>query len=117
MLKAWIFLLIAIVFEVAGVSVLNYSGSEYQLYAYISLYVMICISYYFMSLAILKISVGIAYALWEVVGISLITLISLIFFQVHLSTQQYIGLGLAALGILLVNLGEVKNENKEVKNA
>ena len=116
MLRAWIFLLSAIVCEVIGVSVLNYSDNTYQTYAYGFLFFMICISYYFMSLAIRKISVGVAYAIWEVVGLSLITLISIFVFSAQLNTQQYIGLALAITGIVCVNIGEAKHDTKESVN-
>lgn len=117
MLKAWIFLMLAIVCEVVGVSVMNYTQDSPTnlIFVYGFMFIMIGIAYYFMSLSIRKISVGIAYAIWEIVGLSLITLIALLIFNTSLKTQEYIGLGLAILGIILVNLGE-DYHLQEIKN-
>ncbi|EEO25244.1 DMT family transporter [Helicobacter winghamensis] len=109
MLKAWIFLILAIVCEVFGVSVMNYSQEENQIFVYGFMFVMIGIAYYFMSISIRTISVGVAYAIWEIVGLSLITIIAVFIFGTSLKTQEYIGLGLAIIGITLVNLGEDHN--------
>ncbi len=106
MLQAWIFLLLAICCEVFGVSVMNYSEEGSKIITYGFMFVMLGISYYFMSLAICRINVGTAYAIWEVVGLSLIAVISIFIFGNHLNTQEYIGLALALVGIILVNLGE-----------
>lgn len=109
MLKAWIFLILAIVCEVFGVSVMNYSQEGNQIFVYVFMFVMIGIAYYFMSISIRTISVGVAYAIWEIVGLSLITIIAVFIFGTPLKTQEYIGLGLAIIGITLVNLGEDHN--------
>lgn len=116
MLKAWIFLVLAIVCEVFGVSVMNYSQEGNQIFVYGFMFAMIGIAYYFMSISIRTISVGIAYAIWEIVGLSLITIIAVFFFGASLKTQEYIGLALAIIGIILVNLGEdhKQNSKKEV---
>lgn len=111
MIKAWIFLILAIFCEVFGVSVVNYAqegGNKIIIYGI--LFAMIGIAYYFMSLSIRKISVGVAYAIWEIVGLSLITIIALFVFKAELKMQEYIGLALAIIGIVLVNLGEEHGE-------
>ncbi|MDA3966740.1 MULTISPECIES: DMT family transporter [Helicobacter] len=111
MLKAWIFLLLAIVCEVFGVSVMNYTGEDDKIMIYGFMFLMIGIAYYFMSLAIRKINVGTAYAIWEIVGLSLITIIAVFIFDTSLKIQEYIGLALALLGIILVNLGEYHEDS------
>ncbi|CAG9468753.1 multidrug efflux SMR transporter [Campylobacter upsaliensis] len=116
MLKAWIFLMLAIVCEVFGVSVMNYSQEGNQIFVYGFMFAMIGVAYYFMSLSIRTISVGVAYAIWEIVGLSLITLIAVFIFDASLKTQEYIGLALAIVGIVLVNLGEKHEDEKEVEN-
>ncbi|MCI5968450.1 DMT family transporter [Helicobacter sp.] len=114
MLKAWMFLIVAIICEVLGVSVMNSTQGDSQnnpLFVYAFMFIMIGIAYYFMSLSIRKISVGIAYAIWEIVGLSLITIIAIFVFGTSLKTQEYIGLALAILGIFLVNLGDTHSNN------
>ncbi|WP_325049116.1 SMR family transporter [Dongshaea marina] len=73
---------------------------------YLLMWSMIGISYFFLSLAVKKISIGVAYAIWEGLGIALITLMSVVVFKEHLNTQAIIGLGMAVIGIVMVNAGE-----------
>ncbi|MBX7490349.1 DMT family transporter [Helicobacter turcicus] len=115
MLKAWVFLILAIICEVFGVSVMNYSQVGNEIFMYGFMFAMIGVAYYFMSISIRTISVGVAYAIWEIVGLSLITIIAIFIFGTSLKAQEYIGLALAILGITLVNLGEDHRHGKKQK--
>ncbi len=106
MLIARLFLLLAIVAEVAGTSTMSYIGESNAWEGYLVMYVLIAISYYFLSKAANKISIGVAYATWEGLGIALITLVSIVLFDANLSAQQLLGLALAVVGIVCVTLGE-----------
>lgn len=120
---AWIFLIIAILLEVSAVGLLQgipkilesrgifgiSFGSTMltnALLAKINLLVMICISYYCMSLALREIALGVAYSIWEIVGLIGILLISFIFFTPNLSLKQYLGIILGFVGVICVILGE-----------
>ncbi|KJG35065.1 multidrug transporter [Photobacterium angustum] len=103
---ARIFLLLAIAAEVAGTSTMSLISSEGSHWGYWVMYGLICISYFFLSLAAKKIAIGVAYAVWEGLGIALITLVSVFVFDAQLNTQQLIGLAMATIGIVLVTLGE-----------
>lgn len=103
---AWIFLTLAILAEVLSTGILK-AGNR-NLYSYILMAIFIAISYYLMALAIRKIQVGIAYAMWEILGSSCIVLMSVFVFDEILSTKEIIGILLAILGIILINIGEVK---------
>ncbi|HEH3710260.1 TPA: QacE family quaternary ammonium compound efflux SMR transporter [Campylobacter jejuni] len=98
---AWFFLIAAIVFEVLGTSFLK---MENQILGYI----FIAFSYFFMGKAIKKIQVGIAYAVWELLGIILILLVSFIVFKESLTLTQILGIILSIIGIIMINIGEVK---------
>lgn len=105
-LLAWFFLLLAIVAEVIGTSFLK---AENIFYALFMMSIFIAISYYFMGKAITKIQVGIAYAVWELLGAVLIILVAFFIFGERLSTTQMLGLALAFIGIIMINLGEAKH--------
>lgn len=111
MLRAWIFLILAVVCEVFGISAMHYSQEKGQIFVYGFMFIMIAFAYYFMSLSICKLSVGVAYAMWEIIGLSLITILAVFVFDTPLKLQESIGLALAILGIVLVNLGETHREN------
>ncbi|QUJ67560.1 QacE family quaternary ammonium compound efflux SMR transporter [Photobacterium sp. GJ3] len=113
MFIARIFLLLAITSEVAGTSTMNLIGEENSLWGYGVMYLLITVSYYFLSLAAKKIAIGVAYAVWEGLGIALITLVSLFVFDADLSLQELLGLGLAVVGIVMVTLGESQPEQDQ----
>lgn len=103
-MKAWVFLLLAIVSEVAGTSALKFFAHE----AFLSYGVMaglIGVSYYCMALACVRIPVGVAYAMWEVLGVICIVLVGVVGFGEVLSLYQKLGLALGIGGIILINLG------------
>lgn len=113
MLFAWMFLLLAIVTEVAGTASINRIIEDGSLVSYIPMWLGISVSYFFLSKAIKRIPIGIAYALWEGVGVTLITLLSVFYFGYSLSMQEIVGLALAIMGIVMVNAGESHPEQAE----
>ncbi|MGL5185590.1 MAG: SMR family transporter [Plesiomonas shigelloides] len=113
MLFAWMFLLLAIMTEVAGTSSINKIIENGSLASYLPMWLGISVSYFFLSKAIKCIPIGIAYALWEGVGVTLITLVSVFYFGYDLSLQEMVGLGLAVTGIVMVNAGESHPEQAE----
>ena len=106
MTQAWMFLILAILTEVAGTLTMNESGHSGNLWAYLLMFVFICTSYIFLSFALRKIAVGIAIAVWEGFGTALISAISIVFLHERVSSQKILGLGLALFGIFLLHFGE-----------
>lgn len=103
--KAWGFLILAIFAEVLGTSSL-YLFSEHLWLKYSLMGIFITLSYIFMSFSLKAISISIAYAMWEVLGIILIALIGFVFFNEVLSLYQKLGILLGAIGIILINMEE-----------
>lgn len=109
---AWIFLVLAIATEVVGLTVMKAASSGGGVWGYAVMYVSIALSYVFLAKAVKKISVGVAYAIWEGSGIALITLVSVFVFNHVLNYQEMIGLMMAVGGIILVNAGEVHEDDE-----
>lgn len=105
-IKAWIFLILAILTEVIATSSLKIS--HHQISGYLMMGIFIIISYYFMGLCVRVIPIGTAYAIWEALGVSLIVLIGIVIFGEKLTLHQFIGISLGIIGIILINLGEKK---------
>ena len=78
-LLAWLWLLIAIITEVLGSSFLKLAQS--MSYGFLVTAFFICVSYYFIGLSIKRISVSVAYAMWEVLGVICIVLIGIWYFD------------------------------------
>ncbi|MBY5991883.1 DMT family transporter [Ferrimonas balearica] len=105
----WAFLAIAIITEVAGTSVMSLMVEDNWL-KYTALYAFIGTSYYFLAKAAKRIPIGIAYALWEGLGITLIAVVGILWLSQVPSLITAIGLALALAGIVMVTLGEDHEE-------
>ena len=102
MLK-WIYLAIAIICEVIGTSALKSSEGFTRLWPSLIVIVSYTIAFYFLSLTLLTIPVGVAYAIWAGMGIALITLISWLFYGQNLDVPAIIGLILIVAGVVVLN--------------
>lgn len=114
LLLARLFLTGAILTEVAGTSTMALiPEGEAGWLNYLPMWLLIALSYLLLAKAAKTISIGIAFALWEGLGIALITAVSVLFLGYELSVQEWIGLALAIVGIVMVTLGETHAEPVE----
>lgn len=103
---AWLCLMVAIFFEVVGTSFMASAARDGGYLGYFVMAIALAVSYYFLALSIRTIGVGVAYAIWEGLGLTLLTLVGVYIFKDNLSTRELIGLGIAVVGIVCVALGE-----------
>ncbi len=61
----WIFLGLAIIAEIIGTLSMKYASVSGEMTGHIVMYFMITGSYVMLSLAVKKVALGVAYALWE----------------------------------------------------
>lgn len=108
-LVAWIFMLLAIVTEVIGISIMKMADDAHPWLGYAGMLFMITLSYICLSQATKEISVAIAYSVWEGIGLALITLIAVLFFQESLNPQEFLGIFLVIVGIVLITSGETRH--------
>jgi small multidrug resistance pump len=99
----YLYLGIAIVFEVIGTSALQASESLTRLVPSLIMAVTYAASFVFPALTLRTIPVGIAYALWSGIGIVLIAAVGWVWFKQTLDTPALIGLGLIIGGVVVVN--------------
>lgn len=100
----WLYLLIAILTEVAGTSLMKASQSLTRLLPTIFMFVLYAISFVFMALALKKIEVGIAYAIWSGLGTALIAMIGIAWFRESINMPKLVGIVLIIIGVVLLNL-------------
>ena len=111
-MKAWMMLAIAIVFEIAGTSMLKLSDG-FSKWHWAALALMAYwVSFFFLAQALTRIPVGIAYAIWSGVGIVIITLIGWTLFKQTLSLLQFGCIALIAIGAIGLNLTTPVEANK-----
>lgn len=106
-------LLLAIIAEILGTSTIKLLCTTYPIKGYSFLFLAIGLSYYFLSKAIVRIPLGLAYALWEGLGIAIITCIGYMFFKETLCTKKIIGIISIIFGICMLKSGIVTNNNLE----
>ncbi|WP_417541916.1 DMT family transporter [Methylophaga thalassica] len=100
----WIYLAIAIVAEVIATSALKASHEFTRLIPTIIVVTGYLIAFYFLTLSLRVIPVGIAYAIWAGLGIVLIAIISWILYGQKLDLPALLGMGLIISGVLVINL-------------
>ncbi|WP_073478663.1 SMR family transporter [Desulfatibacillum alkenivorans] len=100
----WIFLTIAIVSEVIATSALKSSEGFSRLWPSVIVTIGYMSAFYFLSLTLKTIPIGIAYAVWAGSGVALIALIAWIFFGQALDLPAIIGLSLIVAGVVVLNL-------------
>lgn len=103
-MKNFLFLTIAIIFEIIATTTLKKSEEFTKLIPSIITIVGYCGAFYFLSFAIRTIPVGIAYAIWSGVGIVLITIIGAIFFKQMPDLAAIIGTSLILIGVIVINI-------------
>jgi small multidrug resistance pump len=103
-MKNWLFLAIAVVGEVVATSALKSSEGFSKLLPSAIVLVGYGVAFYFLSLALKSISVGIAYAVWAGLGIVLVAAIAWIFHGQKLDAWALLGMGLIISGVAVLNL-------------
>lgn len=103
-MKNWLFLGIAIVGETIATSALKSSEGFTKLIPSVVVLCGYALAFYFMSLTLKTIPVGVAYAVWSGVGIVLITLVGTLVFGQKLDAPAYIGMALIVAGVIVMNV-------------
>jgi small multidrug resistance pump len=100
---SYLYLAIAIVSEVIGTSALKSSEEFTKLVPSLVVVAGYASAFYFLTLTLRTIPVGIAYALWAGIGIVLICGVSWIVFKQALDWPAMIGVALIAAGVVVIN--------------
>ena len=120
----WYCLLASIALEVGGTLVMKLSQgwafAHAQMLGLALMWAAIALSYLFLSRAVTGIPVGVTFAFWEGLGLTCITLGSIVFLDEAVTLQRALGLACVLGGALLVNQGtghgEVKTPARADKN-
>ncbi|UMU81121.1 multidrug efflux SMR transporter subunit KpnE [Klebsiella pneumoniae] len=108
----WILLALAIIAEITGTLSMKWASVSGHT-GFILMLAMIALSYIFLAFAVKKIALGVAYALWEGIGILLITLFSVLLFDESLSLLKIAGLTTLVIGIVLIKSGTQKKASSQ----
>lgn len=103
-MSAWMFLGVAILFEVCGTVLLKLSNGFEKVGLGIAAISCYSICFWFLAPALKVIPTGVAYAIWAGMGIFAITIIGLTFFDQKLGLLQYSFLAMILIGAIGLNL-------------
>lgn len=103
-MNQWLFLSVAIVSEVVATSALKASDGFTQLWPSLVVIAGYVIAFFFLSLTLRTMPVGVAYAIWSGVGIVLVTLIAWYIFEQSLDVPAIIGLTLIVTGVVVLQV-------------
>ncbi len=99
----YLYLSFAIVSEVIGTAALKASEEFTRLVPSLIVALGYGSAFFFLTLTLRTIPVGVAYALWSGIGIVLICAMSWILFKQSLDGPAMFGIGLIAAGVIVIN--------------
>lgn len=100
----YLYLAVAIVFEVIGSSCIKASDGFTKLAPTVFTVIAFVICFYSFSIALKSIPLGIAYASWAGLGIVLTALVSVFIFKQNLDLPAILGMLLIISGVVVINL-------------
>jgi len=103
-MKSWMFLAIAIFAEVIATSALKASEGFSKPIASVVVVAGYAVAFYFLSLTLKSIPVGVAYAVWSGVGIVLVTLFAMFLYGQKLDLPAIVGMTFIITGVVIMNV-------------
>ncbi len=103
MTQSWIYLITAIFLEVSGTVCMKVSNGFTRTLPSILIFVFYGLSFVGLTLALKKIDIGAAYAIWSGIGAALITIIGIVYFREPASALKLFSVGLIIIGVVGLN--------------
>ncbi|GGC84076.1 DMT family transporter [Undibacterium terreum] len=103
-MKQWLILALAIVAEVTATSMLKASDGFTRIWPSVIVVLGYAVSFYCLSLTVRVMPIGIVYAIWSGVGVTLITLFAWLFYKQALDLPAILGMSLIVAGVIVLNV-------------
>jgi small multidrug resistance pump len=103
-MKTWIYLGIAILSEVIATASLKSTEGFTKIWPSMLVLVGYSAAFYFLSLTLEDIPIGIAYAIWSGVGVVTITIVSVVFMDQKIDIAGVLGIALIVVGVIVLRL-------------
>lgn len=101
---AYVFLGLAIVFEVCGSTFLQKSEQFTKLVPSLIMVTCFACTFYFLSLALKTIPLGVAYGIWGSLGIVLTAIVGYIVFKQKLDLPAMLGIAMMVSGVIVIQV-------------
>lgn len=102
---SWLYLALAIGFEIVGTTAMKMSQGLTRLGPALVLFVSYVISFTFLALALKRLDVGVAYAIWSGVGTAIIAVIGWLVFNEMMTPLKVVSIGLIIAGVVGLQWG------------
>lgn len=102
---AGVYLMLAIVLEVAGTTSMKLSEGFTRLGPSMFIFVFYFLSFTFLTLSLKRLEVSVAYAVWSGLGTLLISLIGMFYFNEAISVTKSMSLAMIILGVVGLHFG------------
>ena len=103
-MNTWIYLTFAILSEVIATASLKSTEGFTKLWPSMAVLVGYSAAFYFLSLTLEDIPIGVAYAVWSGVGVATITIVSVVFMDQKIDLAGVLGIGLIVVGVIVLRL-------------
>lgn len=101
---SYVYLLLAIVGELLGTSLLKAAEGFTKLWPSLGTLAAFFFSFFFLSLSLKTIPLNMAYAIWSGIGIIITVVISVVIWKEKINTASVIGIILILIGVVVINL-------------
>jgi small multidrug resistance pump len=101
---SWVYLFLAIISEVTGTTCMKLSGGFTKVWPSIAIFIFYGISLTSLTIAIKKIDISVAYAIWCGLGISLISTIGILWFEEPVNILKIASIGIIIIGVIGLNI-------------
>ena len=102
-MPAYLYLSAAIIAEVIGTTALKASDGMSKTTPVILMYAAYAVSFYFLSIVLKTMNIGVAYAVWSAVGMVLIAFLGWVVFGEKLDGWAAVGIILIITGVVILN--------------
>ena len=103
-MSKWIYLTLAIFSEVMATASLKSTEGFTKFWPSVIVLVGYCAAFYFLSMTLDTIPIGVAYAIWSGVGVAAITIVSIFVLDQKIDAAGFVGIGLIVVGVIVLRL-------------
>jgi small multidrug resistance pump len=101
---AYLYLAVAIIAEVTATSALKATEEFTRLYPSLIVIIGYGVAFYFMTLVLRTIPVGVTYAVWSGLGVVLVAIVGAVLYKQIPDIAAIIGMGLIITGVLVIHV-------------
>ncbi len=108
-MQSWLYLTGAIFLEIAGTTSMKLSEGFTRVVPSILIFVFYLLSFMALTMALKRIDVSVAYAIWAGVGTALIATIGVVYFREPLTLIKVVSVGMIIIGVVGLNINGIKH--------